>query len=202
MRALLPRGVGPDVVDGVTWVGLIAFAMRRVGVLGLPPLPYLSAFLETNVRLYSVDARGRRSVVFLSLDADRLLPVLAARAGYRLPYVWSSMRLHERADVLTYTTRRRGGGVRSTLRVRLGGDVEADPLDDFLTARWGLHNRWYGATAYAPVAHQRWPLRAAELLELDDGLVTATGLPAPVGPPRVLYSPGVDVRIGRPSRLR
>jgi len=80
--------------------------------------------------------------------------------------------------------------------------VEADPLDHFLTARWGLHSRWYGGTAFTPVSHERWPLQRAELLELADGLVTATGLPAPVGPPRVLHSAGVDVRIGRPFKLR
>jgi uncharacterized protein len=85
VRPLLPAGTEPDIFDGVTWIGLIAFVMRRVGVLGLPPVPYLSHFLETNVRAYAVDARGRRSVVFLSLDADRLLPVAIARVGYRLP---------------------------------------------------------------------------------------------------------------------
>lgn len=202
VRPLLPRGVEPDVMGGSTWVGLIPFAMRRVTVLGAR-LPRVSDFLETNVRVYGVDAAGRRSVVFLSLDADRLLPVAAARATYRLPYFWSSMTLRREDDVVTYTTRRRLSGARSRIRVRVGGvlPAAADPLDDFLTARWGLHSRWYGGTAFAPVAHERWPLHAAELLELDDGLVVAAGLPAPVGPPRVLHSAEVDVRIGRPVRM-
>ena len=38
-------------------------------------------------------------------------------------------------------------------------------------------------------------LGPAELLELDDALVTAAGLPAPVGDPIVHWSPGVEVRI-------
>jgi uncharacterized protein YqjF (DUF2071 family) len=198
---LLPAGVVPDVVDGVTWIGLIAFVMRRVRVLGLPPVPYLSDFLETNVRAYTVDAQGRRSVVFFSLDADRLLPVSVARVGYNLPYIWSSMQLLSRGDELTYTTRRRLSGVTSRVRVRVGGPVEADPLDDFLTARWGLHSRWYGSTAYVPITHEPWPLRSAELLEFDDGLVAAAGLPEPTGAPRVLHSDGVAVRLGTPTRL-
>jgi len=69
--------------------------------------PGASDFLETNVRLYGVDGQGRHGVVFLSLDADRPLPVVAARLSYRLPYIWSSMALHQQGDVLTYTTRRR-----------------------------------------------------------------------------------------------
>ncbi len=197
----LPTGTRPDIWDGVTWVGLIAFAMRRVGVLGAPPVPYLSNFLETNVRAYAVDQQGRRSVVFLTLDADRLLPVAVARVAYNLPYIWSSMRMRQRADELTYTTRRRRSGVTSRIRVRVGAAIEADPLDDFLTARWGLHSRWYGATSYVPITHRPWPLRSAELLELDDGLVQAVGLPAPVGAPRVLHSDGVEVRLGTPARL-
>jgi len=44
-----------------------------------PAVPYLGTFLETNVRLYSVDETGRRGVVFLSLDADRALVVPTIR---------------------------------------------------------------------------------------------------------------------------
>src|SRR5690348_14033789 len=64
---LLPPGVTPDVFDGATYVGLIAFRMHRIGWWQLPGLPYLGTFPETNVRLYSVDAAGRRGVVFRSL---------------------------------------------------------------------------------------------------------------------------------------
>ena len=45
-------------------------------------------------------------------------------------------------------------------------------------------------------------LHSAELLSLDDSLVTAAGLPAPAGPPAsVLYSPGVPVVFGAPSAV-
>ena len=197
-----PPGVVPDVADGSGWVGLIPFRMQRVGVLGAPPLPYLSSFLETNVRTYGVDADGHRVVVFLSLDADRLLPVLAARVSYRLPYVWSRMSARRDGDERTYVCARRGrSGATSRIRTRGGSRIEPDGLDDFLTARWGLASRWYGRTVYAPVAHEQWPLHAAELLECDGGLITSHGLPAPEGPPRVLWSPGVHVRIGGPRTV-
>ena len=88
------------------------------------------------------------------------------------------------------------------MRVALGAPVPADELALFLTARWGLFSTWYGGgTAFAPVDHPAWPLHEAELLDLSDDLVAAAGLPAPVGPPHVLWSPGVDVRTGRPRPL-
>lgn len=72
VAGLLPDGTTPDVLDGVTYVGLVAFRMHRVGWLWSPGVPYLGSFPETNVRLYSVDAHGRRGVVFRSMDAGRL----------------------------------------------------------------------------------------------------------------------------------
>lgn len=203
---LLPRGTTPDLHDGSTWVGLIPFSMRRVGILGTPPLPYLSGFAETNVRLYAVDGHGRRGVVFCSLEASRLLPVLAARVAYRLPYCWARMRVERDGDVRTWSTARRWPaprGAASRLSVRVGDPVAGDTgLPLFLTARWGLFSTWYGGTAYAPVDHGAWRLRAAEVLELSDDLVAAAGLVVDGPAPSVLFSPGVDVRIGRPQLLR
>jgi uncharacterized protein YqjF (DUF2071 family) len=201
---LLPPGTRPDVHDGTSWVGLIPFRMRRIGLLGSPGLPYLGSFLETNVRLYSVDEQGRRGVVFRSLDADRLLPVLTARA-LGLPYLWARMRVDRVGDRLTYTSARRWPGPRGAgtrLTVRVGGRItEPGPLEHFLTGRWGLHQTTLGRTAYWPNEHPAWPLHAAELVGCKEDLLAAAGLPGLPGPPdSVLFSPGVDVRFG--PRLR
>jgi uncharacterized protein YqjF (DUF2071 family) len=43
-------------------------------------------------------------------------------------------------------------------------------------------------------------LHAADLVDLEESLVVATGLPAPTGPPdSVLWSPGVRGRFGLPA---
>ncbi|MEU6578391.1 DUF2071 domain-containing protein [Streptomyces sp. NPDC046805] len=205
VAGLLPRGIRPDTLDGLTYVGLVSFLMRGAGLGRGPGLPYLGTFCQTNVRLYSVDERGRRGVVFRSLDAARLLPVLAGRLGARLPYVWSSLRLRRHGDVVTYTCRRRPGarGTGSRVALRIGRPIaEPTPLERFLTARWGLHASWYGRTVHLPMEHEPWPLHRADVLELDDGLVPAAGLPPPTGPPvGVLHSPGVSVRFGTPAVL-
>ena len=199
----LPFGTVPDTLDGVTYVGLIAFQMVDVGFFRGPGVPYFGTFWETNVRVYSVDPAGRRGVVFLSLDAARLLPVLIARAGLSLPYMWSRMRLIRTGDVLRYTTRRHFSSAASDLSVRIGPPLtEPSPLDHFLTARWALHTRARGRTLHMPNEHPQWPLHGAELLALDDGLVSATGLPAFGRPPdSVLYSPCVPVTFGAPDAL-
>ena len=203
---LLPPGTVPDTLDGVTYIGLVAFRMHRVGWFRLPGIPYLGTFPETNVRLYSVDAHGRRGVVFRSLDASRLIPVAVARTAFRLPYVWSRMAIHDDGDTITYTSRRRrlpaGRAAHSRITIRIGERV-SDPtdLEHFLTARWGMHSTFFGRQMYLPNTHPRWPLHRAALLECDETLTPAAGLPHPLGPPvSVLYSPGVPVRFGRPAR--
>ncbi|MDL4813568.1 YqjF family protein [Actinomadura opuntiae] len=201
---LLPAGVRPDTFDGVAYVGLFAFRMHRVGWLRLPGVPYLGDFPETNVRLYSVDGHGRRGVVFRSMDASRLVPVLMGRAGFGLPYLWSRMSVRRSRDIVAYTGSRRWPGPRGAryrMVVRtLERIEEPTALEHFLTARWGLHNVFLGRSMYLRNTHPRWPLHRAELLECEQNLVAAAGLPGPLGDPvSVLHSAGVPVRFGVPS---
>ncbi|MBR7828248.1 DUF2071 domain-containing protein [Actinospica sp. MGRD01-02] len=206
VQRLLPAGTAPDLLDGRTYVGLVAFRMHRIGWLGLPGVPYFGTFPETNVRLYSVDEHGRRGVVFRSLDASRLLPVVVARTAFRLPYLWSRMSIRREGDVLTYTARRRWPGPRgasSRLSIRIGERIaEPTELEHFVTARWGLHNDWLGRRLYLPNAHPRWPLHRAELLACEDELLGAAGFEPAAPAVSVLYSPGVPVRFGPPAGAR
>jgi uncharacterized protein YqjF (DUF2071 family) len=201
---LLPPGTTPDVFDGSTWVGLVPFEMSDVRILGSPALPHLSRFAETNVRLYAVDASGRRGVVFRSLEAARLLPVLAAQISYHLPYRWARMAISGSFPERDYATSRRWPGPRgasSRLRVTVGERLVPGDLEHFLTARWGLFSTFYGGrTAWAPVWHEPWPLHHAVVRELQDELVEVAGLSVS-GDPHVMWTPGVQVRIGRPELL-
>lgn len=205
---LLPAGTRPDVLDGRTYVGLLPFRMVGAGIGHGPAVPWLGTFLETNVRLYSVDETGRRGVVFRSLDADRLGVVLGARAVFGLPYRWARMSHHvvptatgvEHTYVAS-TRWPRPSGRRSRLVVRDRGPLADVPeAARFVSARWGLHVRRWGRTWFVPNAHEPWPLHRAELLALDDQLVAAAGFPglADREPDLALFSPGVRVRFGRP----
>jgi len=205
---LLPAGTRPDVHDGSSWVGLIPFRMVGAGPVRLPGVPWLGTFLETNVRLYSVDAQGRHGVVFRSLESQRLAVAVGARAAFGTPYTWARMRRTTHDGVHTYTSTRRWPGPRGArcrIVVRPGPHrVAHTALDDFLTARWGLHSRLLGRTLWIPNTHERWPLHSAEVLHVDDALVAAAGLPglADRPPDSVLWSPGVHAAFGLPTSVR
>jgi uncharacterized protein YqjF (DUF2071 family) len=204
VQRLLPPGLTAETLDGRAWVGLVPFFMR-VGTPGGRRVPWVSDFCETNVRTYVRDAAGRSGIWFFSLDAARFGAVAVARAGFRLPYFWSRMRLDHRGAQLRYQCRRRWPGPAAASDVTVEtGDVyqpgELTERDHFLTARWQLFSVSGDRRRYARAAHEPWPLRHAEALSCDDQLITAAGLPAPDGPPLVHYSAGVDVRIGRPRK--
>jgi uncharacterized protein YqjF (DUF2071 family) len=202
----MPPGVRPDTLDGLTYVGLIPFRMVGAGVGRGPGVPWLGSFLETNVRLYSVDRTGRRGIVFLSLDADRAAVVLGARAAFGLPYRWARMRYGLSGDVHTYDARLRTPGPRASSHVVVRADArrESTELDDFLSARWGLHVHQWGRTLYVPNQHEPWPMHDAEVLALDDGLMASVGLPelARRAPDHVGFSPGVVTEFGLPGDAR
>lgn len=203
---LLPAGVVPDLFDGSAWVGLIAFRLgeARLGLFATPRR--LGTFTEVNVRLYGVDAQGRRGVVFRSLEAASLPAVLAARAAFSLPYMWARTDQRSRPEGWEYVSRRwsaSGDGPGFRLAVAVDTTTADDELSLFLTARWGLFQRRFGRTLWLPNTHEPWLLHPARVLSLRDELVPAAGLPPVAGTPAesVLYSPGVDARFGRAETL-
>jgi uncharacterized protein len=201
IQPLLPRGLHVDPFDGAAWVGLVPFRLD-IRVPGLPFIPWAGRFIETNVRTYVRADDGTRGIWFLSLDAARLGAVAAARTAWSLPYQWSRMRVTQREHRISYECRRRWPGANhptSRVELDLGSAYAPDELSDldhFLTARWVLFSPRGEGLRRTQAHHEPWPLRRASVVELDDHLLQAAGLP-PVGvPPRVLYSDGVDVRLG------
>ncbi|MFG2058702.1 YqjF family protein [Micromonospora sp. NPDC048930] len=202
LQPMLPPGLTVETFDGSAWVGLTPFLMQGVRGPALPAVPWLSSFPETNVRTYVKDRRGRHGIWFLSLDAARLPAVLAARAGYRLPYYWSNMAVRVGDNEVAYRCVRRWPGrrrLRCDADVRLGAplsEAERDELAHFLTARYRLFTVIAGRLATAEAEHPVWPLRRVELLRLDQDLLTGAGLPTPAGDPLLHASAGVPVRVG------
>lgn len=199
----LPDGVYVDTFGGRAWVGLIPFEMQRIRLGPTPAVPHLGDFIEINVRTYVLDEFGRRAIWFGSLDIPRAVPVAVARAAFALPYCWSSCAHEVDGRRHRYTARRRwpraAAGATTDIGFTVGGSIAPDDVTDlehFLSARWALLTTRFGRVLSGPVHHPRWPLHRVTDVEIADELIEACGLPAPVGEPLGLYSPGVPVRIG------
>ncbi len=198
---LYPPGTRPDVfADGVTYVGLIPFVVSGTKLGAAVPLGYFGGFSETNIRLYSIDGAGRHGVLFRSLETGRLAVVPLIRVCLGVPYSWARMRVTRHGDRITYQSVRRWPrrGLQSRLTIAIGDVLEPTALEIWLTARWGAHTRKGGRTWWVPNEHGPWPLRAAQIVELNDELLGAS-LVRPGGERlRALFSEGVRTRFGRP----
>lgn len=202
IQRLLPEGLKVDKYDGDAWVGLIPFHMEDLGFPLLRPLPYVGSFPEVNVRTY-VRYRQYSGVYFFSLDINKVLPTVTARTMYKIPYCYGKVNHTQVGNFVTTKVSRKWPtrDLTSNIVVEKKEKVDCD-LERFLTARWGLITQMPRKSfLWAPVHHPPWELQKAKLLYLEDELVTAAGLPEPMGEPHVMYSAGVPVRIGLPKKI-
>jgi hypothetical protein len=202
LTPLLPPGLTLDTYEGRAYVGLVPFTMTGVRPVGLPAVPGLSNFHETNVRTY-VHREGRDpGVWFFSLDAANSLAVRVARAWYRLPYHFARMDLRREADGwIDYRTERLWPGpipARCAARYRGVGEPRAaapGTLEHFLIERYILY-AWARERLYtARVYHTPYPVQDAEVAVLEEDLLAAAGIRRGGEEPLKHFAHGVTVDI-------
>jgi uncharacterized protein YqjF (DUF2071 family) len=165
LRTHVPPELEVEEFDGSGWVGITPFRLTGLRARGMLPIPYVSEFLELNVRTY-VTAQEKPGIWFFSLDASSRLAVEVARRTYRLPYFHARMSTTRRADWIAYECARidEAGRVFSGRYRPAGAVFHAEPgtLEWFLTERYCLYANDRGATARAEIHHEPWPLQPAE----------------------------------------
>lgn len=201
IAGLLPDHLAPDLHDGQAWVGITPFRLRA-SVLPVAPGPR-STYVEVNVRTYVRDRDGRDGLWFLTLELDQPAVAAAVRLGLGLPYRWAETSIEERGSRVRYSTRRRRPHRRGELEMAVQhGDAlpsPPGPFETFLVGRWRAFTGRVGRAVTVPVEHEAWPLRRAQLTEWrSDHLLETLGLPEPITDPHVLFSPGVNVKLGYP----
>lgn len=203
LRPLLPDQLEVDTYpdeNGVekAWIGLVPFWMANIRSRGLPRVPGTHTFPETNVRTY-VHRNGREpGVWFFSLEAANRLACAWARRFFSLNYFWAQMKVvHEGSD-LRYSSRRVAEpSVVCRVQSRVGPPMPPPvpgSLEFFLVERYLLYSVRAGSLFTGRVHHDPYPLHSAELLDCEETLLSAAGIPSRPWT-NVLYSLGVDVTV-------
>jgi uncharacterized protein YqjF (DUF2071 family) len=204
LRPLIPAVFDIDRFDGSAWLGVVPFTMTNVSARGVPPVPWLSAFPEINVRTYVSPRDGKRGVFFFSLDAGRLLAVLGARAMFRLPYFAASMRVTHGGEAVQYESRRRGGPA-FVARYEPAGPVftaARGSLEAFLTERYCLyHVDPFGRPSRLEIHHDPWPLQPAQAEIRKNTMADPLGVHLE-GAPLLHFAKRLDVVAWWPRRLK
>lgn len=196
----LPPGLHVDTFGGKAWLGVVPFYMRNIRPRYLPAVPWVSHFLEMNLRTYVHDDSGRPGVWFFSLDCNQPVAVWTARKFFHLPYQHATMSAaHSPDGMIRYRSLRRGTSLPCEFTYRLAKDTRlAEPgsLDFFLAERYLLFAQSPGGLRHGQVHHLPYPLAEAEVAQWDDHLLTLEGFTSPGRPPdHVIGSPGVDVLV-------
>lgn len=201
LRLLVPAGLELDTFEGQAWIGVVPFRMTGIRPRGLPPLPWLSAFPELNVRTY-VTVGGKPGVCFFSLDAANPIAVAAARRWFHLPYMNAAMTCRADGDAIEYSSRRtHRGAPAAEFRARYGptGPValaERGSLTHWLTERYCLYTTdTQKRVLRAEVHHEPWPLQPAAAEIAANTMASAAGIPLPNEPPLLHFARRLDVHI-------
>lgn len=196
LRPLVPAELELDLWDGEAFVGVVPFAMADIRP-AVCPAGWGLNFLEANVRTYVV-LDGQPGVYFLSLEASSRLAVWAARQGWSLPYYFARMNLEQIGEETDFATKRPSGpGLHVRYRVgAMRGASQPETLEHFFLERYLLFVRRRGKMQIGQVHHVPYPAQDAEVLQVEDQLLAAAGLPGPAGLPRYShYAAGVDVEV-------
>lgn len=199
LQRTLPRGLTVDTFNGDAWLGVVPFFMRSIRPAMLPPVPWLSYFLELNVRTYVVDDRGRPGVWFYSLDCNRSIAVWLARNRFHLPYEHAAMDATREVGAVDYHSRRRGAEGRSHFAYRARSapvEAEAGSLEFFLVERYRLFATRGATIVSGRVHHDPYRLSTARVDVAETDLFSLNGFSAPGRPAdHAVFSPGVTVRV-------
>jgi uncharacterized protein YqjF (DUF2071 family) len=197
VEELLPDELSLDTFEGGAWIGITPFCLTGFRLRGLPPVPLVSTFLETNVRTY-VTYESKPGIWFFTLDAGSRFAVEAARRAYRLPYHHARMGTFRRGEWIDYRTSRAGATLDVSYRPT-GPVFQAEPgtLEHFLTERYCLYTEHERALHRAEIHHGPWPLQQAEA-EVRENTMSPVALE---GEPLLHYSERQDVVIWSLERL-
>lgn len=200
IQRTLPRGLTVDLHEGTAWIGVVPFYMSRIRPVYLPTMPWISWFLELNVRTYVIDERGRPGVWFYSLDCNRWPAVWLARTFFHLPYQHARMSASATEEGVSYRSQRRGDAPVAEYAWRCVGPTSvAEPgsLEFFLAERYRLFSVTpAGRIRSGCVHHVPYPLRRAEVDQYSVRHLELNAFAAPGRPPdHALCSRGVDVAI-------
>ena len=201
LRALIPPQLELDTFEGEAWVGVVPFRMSGVRPRWTPPLPWLSAFPELNVRSYVKAKTGepKPGVYFFSLEAANPVAVAIARSLFKLPYFNAQMSLREQDGVISYRSQRTHRGAVSADFVGeyapSGAVFRSEPgsIDEWLTERYSLYTVHNGRLFRGDIHHLPWPLQPAEAAFAVNTVAAASQIALPDMPPLLHFARELDV---------
>jgi uncharacterized protein len=199
VQATLPDGLWVDTFLDKAYLGIVPFFMERIRPAYLPPLPWVSWFLELNVRTYVYDRKGRPGVWFYSLDCNQPIAVHLARRFFKLPYEHATMGADRNKQEIAYRCQRERHDNAWSYQWRIPQQTrhaQAGTLEFFLLERYALFASDGHDGLYEGLVHHS-PYRFGEtaVQHLATGPAGLAGFDLKGAPCSVLAAEAVDVEV-------
>lgn len=202
IRPLIPAELEIDAFDAKAWIGITPFAVTNLRLAGLPRVPGFDAFFELNVRTYVV-YKKMPGVWFFSLDASKLIPTLAARLAYLLPYLHARIDFRQTKGLSRFESERRcDNTVRFQATWRTGmrlGEPDATSLAFFLVERYCFFVAHRDRVLITRIHHRPWTLNEATVESYASTMLKPLGISQPDSLPLVYFSSTLPVAIWPPK---
>jgi len=204
IQAKLPKGLTVDCYEGHAYLGVVPFLMRNIRFRGTPALPWVSNFLELNLRTYVYDEAGNPGVWFFSLDCNQPLAVWAARTLFHLPYQNASMQARGTSPSQIHYSSTRSSRSRPCGASRFDYVLESETrlaqpgtLDYVLVERYLLFAAdRQGKIRTGQVHHEPYPLNRVSVTTCETDLFELNGFQKMQLPyVHSIGSRGVDVEV-------
>ena len=165
LREHVPQELEIDTFDGMAWLGVVYYQMKRMSLRFIPPIPGTSPFLELNVRTY-VKYKGKSGVYFFSLNVNNPIVSKVASAGDILPFQFAKIYEKRNKDTLTFQNRREENGQTPEILIAtvrpISEPINRTPLEFWLTERHYLWTKALGILIRQYNGHTQWILQRAQ----------------------------------------
>jgi uncharacterized protein len=189
LREMIPKELELDLYNEQAWVSLIVFGIRNIRPRYLPAIPVISDIDEINIRTY-IKYKGKRGIYFFSLEANKWITCMLAKAFVKLPYRLSRIRSSQ--NIYSSYNRELGDTMHIEFKVK-EENITASTFDRWLTERYASYqDNSAGKLNELEIHHFQWPLYK---IELDKCFVRYSRFRNLIHdqPHLAHYSPGVQV---------
>ncbi len=200
IQRLVPEQLTIDRFDGKAYISIVAFRAADSRPAFAPKM-LGAGWNEVNVRTYVHRDGKEPGVYMLAIDTDSFVASLGMRMGAGAAARTSTIEHHHEDGQLIWRCERPGGAFFDVL-CQLGGRsgaAEPGTLDHFLLERYFMHQERPGTLWTMRIHHPPIDAERARVLELEDRLVGALGLPEREGHPIVHYAREVKTELFLPS---
>ncbi|WP_332649466.1 YqjF family protein [Lysinibacillus sp. 54212] len=199
LQKFVPRSLELDTFNGMCWVSIVLFIVKKNRIRLLPLIPGTNQFIQMNVRTY-VTLDGTPGVYFLSIDASNKVAVTLATTLFFLPNYDAVMNLQQEGSSIFFQSARKG-------KVSLEMECCYKPISPVFYATKNSLEAWLierytlfslnrnGQPVRGDIYHAPWQLQHVEATVYKNTMLTDLSIAAEYNEPIFHFSKMQQARI-------